>query len=201
MAPTWRLWEPFWLQVRDLGGHLGSKLGSVGHLGSKLGVLKTILAPCWGVLRPSWLQIGRSWGHVGSKLGDFGFKFGFFGSKLRVKWAVTLHFVSIAKIIEKSMIFIVFFKVFEGSEGSKLAPKSSKLGVLGPSWLQVGGSVGHLGINLRVLEAIWGVKVETFEKPRVFQDSGGGGGGVWYQLVWVVAGGFCPRGVARGLSY
>ena len=111
MAPTWRLWEPFWLQVRDIGGHLGSKLGSVGHLGSKLGVLKTILAPCWGVLRPSWTQVGRSWGHEGSKLGGFGFKLGLFGSMLRVMLALKLHSVTIAKTIEKYMIF-VFFRCF-----------------------------------------------------------------------------------------
>ena len=106
LAPSWRFWEPFWLQVGDLGGHLCSKLGSVGHLGSKLEVLRTILAPCWGVLRPSWTQVGRSWGHEGSKLGGFGFKLGFFGSKLRVKLALKLHFVKIAKIIEKTKIFI-----------------------------------------------------------------------------------------------
>ena len=81
--------------------------------------------------------------------------------------------------------------------GAILAPSWE---VCGPSWLQLGGFVGHLGSNLRVLEAIWEVLAENLEKPEGFQgfwggpefalDLGDGG-----------AGGFCPRGVARGLSY
>ena len=55
-----------------------------------------------------------------------------------------------------------------------MAPRFLNLRVLGASWLQVGGSVGHLGLNLKVLEAIWELRVETFEKPRVFQGFWGG---------------------------
>ena len=69
--------------------------------------------------------------------------------------------------------------------GAILAPSWE---VCGPSWLQLGGFVAHLGSNLRVLEAIWEVLTENREKPKGFQDSGGGqslgptsgGGSGWF---------------------
>ena len=88
-----------------------------------------------------------------------------------------------------------------GQVGAKLGPSCDKfwlkrgaerrLGVSGCSW-------GHISPKLRALEAIWEVLAENLAKPRVFQDSGGGpefGTNLWRWL----AGGFCPRGVARGL--
>ena len=53
--------------------------------------------------------------------------------------------------------------------GAILAPSWA---VCGPSWLQLGGFVGHLGSNLRVLEALWEVTVGNLENLRLFQDSG-----------------------------
>ena len=49
--------------------------------------------------------------------------------------------------------------------GAILAPSWE---VCGPSWFQLGGFVGHLGSNLRVLEAIWEVLAENLEKPKGF---------------------------------
>ena len=85
-----------------------------------------------------------------------------------------------------------------------MAPKFSNLRVLGAPWLQAAGSVGYLGLNLRVLEAIWEVRVETSEKPSVFQGFWGGeeeeGEFEDTGFGWL-AGGFGPRGVARSLQY
>ena len=55
--------------------------------------------------------------------------------------------------------------------GAILAPSWE---VCGPSWLQLGGVVGHLGSNLRVLEAIWEVLAENLEKPEGFHGFWGG---------------------------
>ena len=79
--------------------------------------------------------------------------------------ALQLHFVKLAKNIEKSMIFIDFSMFFGGlgspswhqilKVGGLGGHFGSKLGVLDPRWLQVGGnglqvggSGGHLGFNL-----------------------------------------------------